>query len=215
VYSSTCLSGPFISPWCCGIWSTWIVRCFIHLFVLAEFEFIFLFLCRASRVSSIVTSLHPCVHNMIHQLFLLRSLIPVFSCPCFLLLVAVKAWGGCWYHKGLWWTWYSCTNWSFRWRYKVHGDPRWTWSCHPRKEGHWGHYYQENRHVLDYWCLRRANDSRAMQHGGGEARRLPDRAGLLKVRHVLFWSFGHQSLRLIWFCNPWARACTWRIACSE
>ncbi|AQK80452.1 Profilin-4 [Zea mays] len=67
---------------------------------------------------------------------------------------------------------------------------------------HWGHYYQENRHVLDYWCLRRANDSRAMQHGGGEARRLPDRAGLLKVRHVLFWSFGHQSLRLIWFCNP-------------
>jgi len=51
---------------------------------------------------------------------------PVFSCSCFLLLVPVQAWRDCCHHEGLRWAWYSCTNWSFSWRHKIHGDPRWT-----------------------------------------------------------------------------------------
>lgn len=118
---------------CCHIWSIWIVWCFVHLFVvLAGVEY------GAILIQGVLEChqlLHPCVHAMIHHLFLLLSLIPVLSCWCLLSLVAVQAWGDCWHHEGFWWTWYSCTNWSFPWRHKVHGDPRWTWCCHPRKEG--------------------------------------------------------------------------------
>jgi len=80
--------------------------------------------------------------------------------------------------------------------------------------GHWRHYYQENWHGLDYWYLWWANDSRAMQFGGGEARRLPGGTGLLSLSYAIL-AIGHLSSHFIWFCNLWACACTWRIACSE
>ena len=77
--------------------------------------------------------------------------------------------------------------------------------------GHWRHHCQEDDPSLDHWYLWWANDSRAMQHDSGEARRLPDRAGFLSLSYVILVIW-HLSLHLIWFSNLWACSSTWRIA---
>jgi hypothetical protein len=71
--------------------------------------------------------------------------------------------------------------------------------------GHWRRLREEDRHVLDHWYLWRANDSRAVQYGSGEAWWLPCWAGLLSfpMLYLVIW---HLSL-LIWFGNLWYCIC--------
>lgn len=147
IYGIVCPFRPWISvAWVCHILSDYPFKCLTGKVIVKKWSRITLGSLWLVVKSCSIVSLYGAGSITILTFFmctmcLLCIVMFYFACsiwplPCFLLLdTAAKAWGDYWHHGRLWGTWNSCTNWSFHWRRKIHGDPRWTWGCHPRKEG--------------------------------------------------------------------------------